>query len=711
MPHTVFVSYSSKDAHVANAVCEHLEQAGIPCWIAPRDVLPGSKYGAVLLEAIEESKLLVIVLSSHSNESPQVELEVERAVSKGMLVVPFRIDQAPLSKSLEYFLSASHWIDASTGPIEQHLAKLTSTIPILLQPGSQNFLRMAKGRTPGGSTRGGLINRRNTGLFIGAMILVVAAIVIYVRSHGDVPQNSVALLTEASSSNGRYPGSFDQEVFSQLKKHGSARTILYEAQQGASISEVKQLAGETGCRFLLVLSRAQEEDSNTVDVALYDTGITPDAKIWTSRSHVVERTLHAEARRVAECVDQCIHIELSPLHTRIRPDVFSAYREGNLQLLRGDEEGLLHALTSFQSATDLDSMFAEGYVALANAQLQYYEICIERNITGRKNWRTLAEANANRALLLDSTQAGAYTVVGRIADDQGDKNAAVEIFKKALRLNPEDATTLCLLGRIYVQDLGQPEEALRCFSLAKQQNPENTTTAMNCIVAYLALQNYPQAIQALKEIAIKDPDDADVWKNMGNVYDKMDMFDSAMSAYRCAIDRSPSSIDTYEYFAGSALACRRIASADSVLSGAVRSYPGSYTLLYHHGLVKLLMGRTDEAKHAFRQGLEMARNDLAHDSRRPESILLVALFKARLGETRESLHLARQAYDLDTANGSTALGMAEVHAANGDRAGLLRWFARAKEKAPLDFDASFVKTNLDFAAYSSDGELLAIARR
>ena len=41
MAHDVFLSYSSQDKPIAEAVCGTLEGKRIPCWVAPRDVLPG----------------------------------------------------------------------------------------------------------------------------------------------------------------------------------------------------------------------------------------------------------------------------------------------------------------------------------------------------------------------------------------------------------------------------------------------------------------------------------------------------------------------------------------------------------------------------------------------------------------------------------------------------------------------------------------------
>ena len=128
MAHDVFISYSSKDFDVATAVCQRLETDGIPCWMAPRDIEPGTPYGDAIIDALNSSHLLVLVFSSHSNESPQVEREVERAVSKGITVIPFRIENPPLSKTMEYFISVSHWLEAETGPLDGHLVRLSTAV-------------------------------------------------------------------------------------------------------------------------------------------------------------------------------------------------------------------------------------------------------------------------------------------------------------------------------------------------------------------------------------------------------------------------------------------------------------------------------------------------------------------------------------------------------------------------------------------------------
>ena len=128
MTHDVFISYSAKDKHVADAMCSALESKGIRCWIAPRDILPGMDWGGSIIDAISSSHIMILILSSNSNVSSQVKREVERAVSKEIVVVPFRIEGVILSKSLEYQLSVTHWMDALTLPMEKHFQTLTERI-------------------------------------------------------------------------------------------------------------------------------------------------------------------------------------------------------------------------------------------------------------------------------------------------------------------------------------------------------------------------------------------------------------------------------------------------------------------------------------------------------------------------------------------------------------------------------------------------------
>src|SRR5258708_32907027 len=132
----VFVSYASQDAAVANGVVENLEQHGIKCWIAPRDVTPGSQYADEIVGAINDAQVFVLVVSEHAVGCGDVGREIERAASKRRRIIVLRTDAAPLTRSFEYFLSESQWIDVAALGVPAALTKLTQAVGQRLAPSS-----------------------------------------------------------------------------------------------------------------------------------------------------------------------------------------------------------------------------------------------------------------------------------------------------------------------------------------------------------------------------------------------------------------------------------------------------------------------------------------------------------------------------------------------------------------------------------------------
>src|SRR5450755_2055612 len=127
-PACVFVSYASPDVAVAGALVEALERHGIACWIAPRDVKPGAQYADAIVRAIGGAKTFVVVLSESAITSSHVSKEIERASSKKRPIIALRIDAAPLTPALEYFLSESQWVEAQAGDIDAAHVKLIDAI-------------------------------------------------------------------------------------------------------------------------------------------------------------------------------------------------------------------------------------------------------------------------------------------------------------------------------------------------------------------------------------------------------------------------------------------------------------------------------------------------------------------------------------------------------------------------------------------------------
>jgi hypothetical protein len=138
MPHDVFISYASEDLHVAKAACAKLETRRIRCWFAPRDIIPGSEYAEAIVTGIEEARVFVVIFSGSANDSPNVRREVERAVTKGKIILPVRVEDVQPTKAMEFCLGNTHWLNAMTPPLEEHLENLADTIAKLLESNVRN---------------------------------------------------------------------------------------------------------------------------------------------------------------------------------------------------------------------------------------------------------------------------------------------------------------------------------------------------------------------------------------------------------------------------------------------------------------------------------------------------------------------------------------------------------------------------------------------
>jgi hypothetical protein len=132
MNNDVYICYATKDKAVAEKVVSELEARGIKCWIAFRDIKPGMDWGRQILEAIENSRIIVLILSKNSDSSSQMAREIEMAISIGRDVIPFRIEDMNLSGALAYFLSTAHWIDGFPLQLERYFDELIETINIFL---------------------------------------------------------------------------------------------------------------------------------------------------------------------------------------------------------------------------------------------------------------------------------------------------------------------------------------------------------------------------------------------------------------------------------------------------------------------------------------------------------------------------------------------------------------------------------------------------
>lgn len=143
MKYDVFISYSSLDQKVAEGVCAYLEQHCIRCFIAYRDIPKGVGWASAIVDALDESRMMIVVFSGNFNRSEQVDREIELASEDKKPILTFRISNDTFKGAKKYYLKNLNWIDAFPHP-EQCFDSLCENVRKLLDFKDDNKLVLQK---------------------------------------------------------------------------------------------------------------------------------------------------------------------------------------------------------------------------------------------------------------------------------------------------------------------------------------------------------------------------------------------------------------------------------------------------------------------------------------------------------------------------------------------------------------------------------------
>ncbi|MCR4598235.1 MAG: toll/interleukin-1 receptor domain-containing protein [Acetatifactor sp.] len=174
----VFISYSTKNKNVADAVVANFEQHGIRCWYAPRDILPGQEWVSAIKEALHKAKVFVLIYTDESNASRQVMNEVALAFNANKTIVPFRLTEGNMNDELEYYLTRVHWLDAVSKPLERNIEALRNYVETSLnRPASADPTKAAAAAPAAPAPKKEGKKKSKIGLWIGLAVAVIALIV------------------------------------------------------------------------------------------------------------------------------------------------------------------------------------------------------------------------------------------------------------------------------------------------------------------------------------------------------------------------------------------------------------------------------------------------------------------------------------------------------------------------------------------------------
>jgi TolB-like protein/Tfp pilus assembly protein PilF len=483
--HDVFVSYASHDSAVAQEACSALEAARFRCWIAPRDVVPGTLYADGIVGAIDESKILVLILSKDAVASAHVGKELERATSKRHPIIALRLDTAPLTRAFEYFLNESQWIDVGAGNPDASIEKLVAAVAQHLSPGTAT--------SPTSGIQASAVHRKTAAP---QRVWVVAAVVVAVLLTGGylldkawrlrhettasaavISDKSIAVLPFADMSEKKdqeyFADGMAEEIIDLLVKIPGLKVISRTSsfQFKGKTEDLHNIGTQLGVAYVLQGSVRKSGDHLRVTAQLLAS--RDGAHLW---SQTYDRDLSDVLKmqdEIAIALVRALQIEvgadIGSRPTLRNTEAYTLYLQGRHARDRFDQEGEEQAIGDFERVLELDPSFASAELGLESA---YYILGLYGFMPPTIAFEK-ARLAAERALKLDPNFAIAHAQLGEIYRTYDwDWPAAERELKQALVLAPVDGSVLFYAAGQSLST-GRWDEAVKQVNAALAQDPLN----------------------------------------------------------------------------------------------------------------------------------------------------------------------------------------------------------------------------------------------
>ncbi|RKZ97313.1 MAG: hypothetical protein DRQ43_03135 [Gammaproteobacteria bacterium] len=274
-----------------------------------------------------------------------------------------------------------------------------------------------------------------------------------------------------------------------------------------STDNEQTIGRELGVHY--VLKGSIQKSMNRMRINVQLTSVTDGRNLWAERYDRDLGDIFQIQDELAAHIVSAMQIKLAPADQQRLSRNYIAGVEAYDEFLKGLEhygrrslDSSLLAKAHFRNAIELDPEFARAYAALALAysrdSIDGWDFSVNQSLDQ-------AYTLAQQALQLDASIPQLYFVMSQVKLSQRDYTAAIKNIEKAIVLNSSYADAYALLGWV-LHFAGRPNEGLEVMQRAIRLNPG--VPAVYRLVSgsiYYALGKSDKAIKMLREGAEINP--------------------------------------------------------------------------------------------------------------------------------------------------------------------------------------------------------------
>jgi TolB-like protein len=473
----IFISYSSHDRLQALSLAEKLRSCGYDPWIDQHHIHGANRWGKEIVQAIDGSQLVAVLISSASLLSDNVIKELNLAAQKHKHLLPIMIEETELTEEFAYHLTGLHQVAIeNTDSIVKALEQLkirTSQSDTSIRPYAQ---------TP-------------TSKDIRLAILPFDDL----SKEHDNEWFADGMLDELITTLG---------ALEHLKVPSRTDVMYYKKHH----PKAQEIASDLNVRYLV--GGSVRKSGNKIRITASLTDAFTNGQLWTNQYDGNFDDIFELQERVSKEITATLKLRLTPEDKKKieeqpteNAEAYELWRKGLVFQRHLTRQGYENALKLYQSAVSVDPKFTEAYLGIANTCVAYY-----REYSRNSKWLAQAEDNLIKAESINGETSKTLWIEGEIAWQNGNFVKAENALKKAIKLDSKYVQLYNILGNVYMKT-GRPSDAVEAFSEALKVE-HNHLTYFNLLIALSSIGNkeklYNEAVDAVPIVAkhvVRNPED------------------------------------------------------------------------------------------------------------------------------------------------------------------------------------------------------------
>jgi len=449
-PADVFISYSREDKDRVLDLAAKLRNAGVSLWIDQGGIDGATLWGEEIVKALENAKVLLLVVTESAVRSHNVAKEVVLASERKGHILPVHLEPTQIPSSLRYPLAGIQHIEYFQGDADTNLRTILRSLErvgVRIAPPPQD---------------------RKAGASVEDQRTVSAAATVAQGTEPLIEQGALAVLPFDNISPDQETDYFSDGLTEELIARLSLVSEIELVSRWASMQfkgrkqDIRAIGNELGARYIIGGSVRRFHESVRITVQLVD--IATNRQLWGNTYKGKLDDIFDIQEQVAQQIVEALRLKLSfsekvslTKRQTVNAQAYDLYLRGQDYLYRLTKRSVEYAIQLFEKAIELDPRYAAAYAGCSSAYGQMYQW-----FSREERYRDKAQELSFKALMYDSNLPEAYAAMGLSYFIWGKFDEASASSRKAIELDPDDFIAYWTLGRIHFSN-GELEESLDLF--------------------------------------------------------------------------------------------------------------------------------------------------------------------------------------------------------------------------------------------------------